>query len=255
MSPIAILLSIIAMKDVDMKFMRVGFVPPHADWMAKSHHHQDFNELIIPIHGRLHLAYDDARVIAGANDVLLYPKHCWHEEKADPNDPVELVFLSFSGEMDAAIRIFHDHSGKIRLLAQWLFKARKNSLLCESYFSAIMEEIQLLAVGNISEDIATRARSTMSAHISDPITLDQLADATGMSKFHFIRTYKKLTGVTPLHDYRRLRAEEAANLLATTYIPIKAIGPMTGFANEYHFSRVFKTFYGIPPATFRRQKQ
>jgi len=94
----------------------------------------------------------------------------------------------------------------------------------------------------------------MIQHISDPLSIEHIADQMNMSKYHFIRTYKKMTGATPGEDFRKIRIEEAANLIGATDLPLKEISEITGFANEYHFNRVFKKVMGVPPGEYREKK-
>jgi transcriptional regulator GlxA family with amidase domain len=75
-----------------------------------------------------------------------------------------------------------------------------------------------------------------------------------MSKFHFSRRYRQLTGLTPMEDLRQLRLEAARDLLLTTDLPLKAIAPRTGLGDEYHLSRLFRRAFGIAPGELRRHR-
>lgn len=240
-----------------MKFLGGGRVPPVPGWMMKWHRHDDRNEMIVLVQGRLHLAYEkDKKLIAKAGDVLLYPRGCCHEETSDEKNPVEIQFIAFVGEMGDTICLTYDHDGKIRLLMKWLIEVNqhgKNAALQKAYFTAIMEEYRLLSLPSEEDALIRNVRSFMRSHLSAPLILEDIAKHVGMSKYHFARKYKGLCGVSPVKDFRRLRIEEVGNLLLSTNLPLKAIAPMTGFADEYHLGRVFKETENMSPGAFRKK--
>ena len=237
------------------KILGVGHLPPNPGWRMKAHSHKDNNELIIPIDGKLHLRSDELTAIAGPGNILIYPAGRTHEEMSDIEEPVNLLFMSFYGSAGSQIRVIKDSEHQVRRLGQYLIKARQRGAepeLVTKYAEVILEECFALEAEG-TEQLVSETRSFMRRNLKEPLTVQDMADNAHMSKYHFIRTYRKLTGTTPQADFRRLRIEEAAHLLETTALPIKAVAPMAGFTNEYHFSRVFKKVIGIPPGKYRNQ--
>jgi len=83
------------------------------------------------------------------------------------------------------------------------------------------------------------------------LTLQQLADAIGLSRFHFARTFKDTTG-TSAHEYVTMqRVERAKVLLQRTRQPLSDIAALCGFADQSHFTRVFGQRVGVTPGKFR----
>jgi transcriptional regulator GlxA family with amidase domain len=82
--------------------------------------------------------------------------------------------------------------------------------------------------------------------------LDDLARKAGMSKYHFVRLYKKLSGRTPMNDVRMIRVEAARDLIITTDLPLKTIATRVGLGNEYYLCRVFRQAFKVPPGYFRK---
>jgi transcriptional regulator GlxA family with amidase domain len=72
-----------------------------------------------------------------------------------------------------------------------------------------------------------------------------------MSKFHFIRSYRQATGLTPMDHVRRLRVDHALSLLLTTDLPQKQIAGHAGFANPHHMARYFRRYLDRTPTSFR----
>ncbi len=82
----------------------------------------------------------------------------------------------------------------------------------------------------------------------------ELAKLVYMSENAFIRLFTTNVGVSPQHYLRNLRVEKACRMLHFTSDTIDEIAEKTGFANRYHFSRVFSQVIGACPAAFRDSK-
>ncbi len=87
----------------------------------------------------------------------------------------------------------------------------------------------------------------------DMITLDDIANASDLSKSHFSRMFKMEYGVTPMVYLNRYRVSVAKFLLATTAESIEIIAGKTGFSDTSYFCAVFKKFEGASPAQYRQR--
>ena len=106
--------------------------------------------------------------------------------------------------------------------------------------------------GGISDRRLKRVLQYMRDHLSEPLTLDRLAEEAGISKFHFARLFSERTGVAPHAHLVRLRLECAAHLLTTTDLRIGEIARHCGFASAPHFGAIFSRRFGKSPIAFRR---
>ncbi|MEA4862670.1 MAG: helix-turn-helix domain-containing protein [Victivallaceae bacterium] len=89
------------------------------------------------------------------------------------------------------------------------------------------------------------------AHIQDRISVDELAELAGCTRWHFSRRFKELSGYSP-HDYvLDLKMRKAVRLLQSTNAPVKEIAYSCGFDNPEYFSRVFYRIYHTFPREFR----
>jgi AraC family transcriptional regulator len=91
----------------------------------------------------------------------------------------------------------------------------------------------------------------ISAHISEPISLDSLAGITGFSSYYFHRIFTALVGETPADYVLRTRLELAQNYLVKTGRSITQIALESGFSNSAVFARAFRQRYGITPSQYR----
>jgi AraC family transcriptional regulator len=93
------------------------------------------------------------------------------------------------------------------------------------------------------------------AHISEAISLADLATAAGLSRTHFAAQFRLATGCRP-HDFILLqRIEAAKRLLLETSRELVDIALTVGFQAQAHFSTVFKRFVGETPARWRRTQR
>ena len=89
------------------------------------------------------------------------------------------------------------------------------------------------------------------ANISREISVDDLAEAAGYSKFHFSRLFRKSCGMPPASFLRDLRLKTAIRLLQMERMTVKEISAKCGFSDESYFCKLFKRSYGTTPEAFR----
>lgn len=94
--------------------------------------------------------------------------------------------------------------------------------------------------------------SYIGANIERRLTNDELASVAGMSTFHFIRAFRRETGLTP-HEYViRSRIGTAVFLLRTTRLSLSEVAYRCGFSTESAFANAFKSYTGATPLGCRR---
>jgi transcriptional regulator GlxA family with amidase domain len=120
----------------------------------------------------------------------------------------------------------------------------------EQRFACFLTECQRSAAARVP-GFVQRVRAHCAGHLAEPLSLAGLAQLVAMSPAHFGRRYRQATGVTPMADVRRQRAQAAHDLLLTTTLPLKAIAEQVGFCDAYHLSREIRRVYGRPPRALR----
>jgi AraC-like DNA-binding protein len=84
------------------------------------------------------------------------------------------------------------------------------------------------------------------------VTLDDLAEVAGLSKYHFLRQFSQVVGMTPGAYLRTLRLCHAARKLRTTDLPILEVALSVGFADHPSFSRAFARHMGMTPSEYQK---
>lgn len=93
-------------------------------------------------------------------------------------------------------------------------------------------------------------RSFVEDNLSGTISLTSLADAAGVSPFHFLRAFKQSQGVTPGRYVLERRIERAKQMLQDSKSSIGEVAVSVGFAHPSHFSRAFRRATGLAPSAF-----
>ncbi len=84
------------------------------------------------------------------------------------------------------------------------------------------------------------------------LDLQSIAAFACLSKYHLIRVFKDMTGVTPMHFLATTRVETAMNLLKHTRSPLKTVIKAVGYEDRSAFYRVFTNRFNIPPSGVER---
>lgn len=88
-------------------------------------------------------------------------------------------------------------------------------------------------------------------NLAGELKLDDIAEAVGISPFHFAREFKRATGLAPHQYVLHHRVERVKKLLAESNLPIIEIGFRTGFNNQSHLTRVFRKLTAMTPKAYR----
>jgi transcriptional regulator GlxA family with amidase domain len=143
----------------------------------------------------------------------------------------------------------------MRMLVLWMWTyfsshREQDRNLVRHLLPALLHEYQEQA-GSTAGDVLTRVQSYVQANLRKRLRLADLAGAAEMSPFHFAHIFKRRVGVTPMQYLRQARVEAAREQLLHSDLSLKTIARLTGFANPYHLSRVFKNVTGVPPSSLR----
>jgi AraC-like DNA-binding protein len=99
--------------------------------------------------------------------------------------------------------------------------------------------------------LSRRARATLEELVAEPPTIAELARQLGTSRFALMRRFAADFGITPYAFVLRLRVERARDRLAHG-AELQAVAHDLGFADQAHFTRIFKRIVGITPGEYAR---
>lgn len=216
----------------------------------RAHQHLHY-EMIVVMRGGMNVEIDGEIRSVGVGGIILYPENVRHCEYVGQYSELESFFLGFSSQNTpekVGLQV-QDSDSRIRMLCEWLYSQRDSHYACAdkwriSLVNMIQEEYLRLAEV-AGDDLVDEAKRFIRSNLGESFSLDDLAANAGVSKFHFIREYEKLSGVTPMADVRKMRLHQARDYIVSTDEPLKIIAERVGFVSGNHLSRLLKECFGV----------
>jgi AraC family transcriptional regulator of arabinose operon len=251
----------------DLYPLAAGFYPHAAGHHMRRRRHTN-NLIVYCADGHGQLSTDAGQWPVTAGDLLLLPAGTAHSYATAPDRPWSLYWVHYEGTLSDEYTRFLNLSQPLapigiqpRLIADFetLFALHNAGFAEREYVHAACQLKAMLT--NIARLIATRVRGTridldqiqqlMHLRIDRELDLQDLAQVANLSKFHFIRKFKQLTGHAPIQHFIHLKMQHACQLLDTTQEPVKRIANRVGYDDPHYFSRLFKRVIGVSPQQYR----
>lgn len=204
--------------------------------------------------------------------------------------PSTLVFRGSWEEHEAHVLNAHTSVFVLEIAPRWIDRLREESLTITStsqLSSAALTRLSIslnrefhktdaaaplaiegLAVELLAEAVrcpATRgrtiplwlrkARELIAEHFTASLSLTTVAAQVGIHPVHLATTFRRTYGLTIGEFVRRLRIEAACKQLAKRDLSLATIAVQAGFADQSHFSKIFKSHMGLTPAKYRKSIQ
>ncbi len=230
--------------------------------------------------GVLHSSDENGKVtvhrISEKNGFLIEPEYV-NLYYADKEEPWEYVWLEFGGLRAKECMELAGLSHKTPVY--FLSDAAYGKILMEEMMKIVMSQnassIELIGHlylfidklikysaskkqmqgGKLSEFYVREAVTFLEHNYYQNITVEDMARQCRLDRSYFGKIFKKVTGQSPQMFLIRYRMTKAAEALATGNDPIGAVGISVGYPNQLHFSRVFKSVYGISPREYRQKNK
>lgn len=93
------------------------------------------------------------------------------------------------------------------------------------------------------------------SHINDKLTIEELCHQAGLSKYYFVRQFKKTTGYTPIEFINVTRCENSKKYLNKGELSLSEIAEKCGFESTAYFIKTFKKYNGETPGKILRKAQ
>lgn len=106
--------------------------------------------------------------------------------------------------------------------------------------------------GRLSERQFRRVFDFIAEHLHENFGVTELADVAGLTRFHFSRAFKNVTGRSPYSYVLAYRVEQSIPLLEDPRLSLEAVARAVGFHSVVQFSRAFRELKGLSPAAYRR---
>lgn len=192
-----------------------------------------------------------------------------------PSDSKEWEFVHITLFGSEAIRYFEkitDDVGHILKLGTYdtpithifdvLSKVNNNQLndayttsaLAYTFLMELQRFILNIANNNTLPDPIKKAIVYINESYSDQLTLDDIVEISGLSKYHFTRLFHATIHSTPIQYLTKVRINKSIELLKNEALTIENIAVQVGFSNGNYFNKVFRSALGMSPGKYRKNK-
>ncbi|MFC0695552.1 AraC family transcriptional regulator [Paraburkholderia humisilvae] len=105
--------------------------------------------------------------------------------------------------------------------------------------------------GGLAVATRRRLRDYIDTHLTQALTLGELAGVANLSEYHLSRMFRVSFGLPPHAWVAQQRVERARELLRSTGLPLADVAAQCGYANASHFSHRFREAVGVAPIIYR----
>ena len=254
-----------------------GAMEESVDW-----HYHTFHKIIEFLGGESGYGVEGKQYLLQPGDLVLVPQGCIHRPEAEPNAPYERRILYLSPEFlrraggscdlaacfDRAREEFRfvvhsaDGTGRAQLAA--LEHAEREDafgreLLAQSLLFQFLIGLNRAMAGNALQYAKPAAYDQkieailryLSAHLTEPVSIDDLAARFFVSKYHMMRQFRAQTGYT-IHGYLTGKRLMRARAMIAAGTPVLQASEESGFGDYSAFLRAYRKQFGAAPNQEKR---
>lgn len=247
-------------------------------------HRHEFTELIIIYDGKgQHITGENKPVELCGGNVLIIPKGVYHQYLDENLSLLNIIFendllplplldiysipyfnMVFKGNPEI-FRITEDELKEVLSLAEKLeIELAEKKPGCQFAATALFMQIVIFLARAIAGKVElaysphigiSRTIEYMHKHFTKKISIEELAENTGMSMSSLLRHFKRINGTSPKEYLLLLRINYACELLDTTNMSIDEIAFKAGFNDSNYFSREFRKITDRTPSKYRAERR
>lgn len=250
----------------------VGFFPSAEFHYRERESGVDEFILILCTKGKGCVKFNNKTFSLSKNDLIIIPNKTPHIYYSETENPWDILWVHFKGSYTNYFFKDYNFNNKIQCsiddfrIINILFSEILNSLekgLTENnlvYSSQILSHLLSLIILKNTDTISNANSKSkyideavffMKNNLNKFLSLDDIANAIGLSRSHTSLIFKDETGYSPIDFFTHLKIQTSCTILKYSNTPIKEISLNLGYEDQYYFSRVFKKIIGISPLQYR----
>ncbi|MBN2161409.1 MAG: helix-turn-helix transcriptional regulator [Pontiellaceae bacterium] len=174
----------------------------------------------------------------------------------------ELIELLRSTRLGLGLPLFTSHPFRVRSILENLIAAGNTQSRHRNIQCALLLRLLIVTVDDTATDNASasslawqtylRCRQHIERNFLQIESVQDAARQCHIERAYLARIFKRFAEEPPSQLIARLKMNRAAELLGNRALLVKEVSEAVGYNDPYHFSRVFKRVYGIPPETVTR---
>ena len=264
--------------------LRAEITEPAEDW-------HPFPEIFYLSKGRIHLLINKADYFLIGGQMIIYAPDFHHKLAKSPDVETEACVISIgakskilpalynriitlSEEQKRMLLTIIDEGGEcfrprnpddgfqgmmlddnIEEHTLWRLKKQIEFFLIDVYKTHVKETEHLVKKETNRDREFTRAVQFLHAHLSEVLTLEQIAKECSMSISKLKQLFREKAGCGPINYLIELRIEKAKQLIHTSEMNVSEIAAALGFSSPHYFSRQFKKITGMSPREYAQKEE
>ena len=232
------------------------------DW--ENHFHGNF-ELIYTLVGKTEVTVNGKTTILKKGELILVPPYTVHALHADTENKTWVGVFS-----EDYVENFAAKNKKVRFLSFSCEKDVENFLLTHLFYQGAPERYMLIACLNMvcdqclryaetddtkqSSSFAEAVVSYVSEHLSEEISLEEMANKLGYEYHYFSALFHENFAMHFKSFIHLFRFEKACRLIDEGKNDMTRIADLCGFGSVRNFNRVFKNLSGVTPVAYKKRK-
>lgn len=252
---------------------------------SKTHVH-DHPELSIILSGEAHYQINGQSYILNAGQMVLFKTGTPHSviiPKQSNYYDLHIGVSHILGSLGENINLlsegfliinFTDYKNNVYELCKTLsYESSHRKQDCKLMLQALTLQLFVLITRELNTTFSPKAEPTANLGYPDKhkvvefiihyinenymneISLEMFAKDMYLSQVYISKLFKEETGRSPIHFLIQKRLSKAKELLETENLPIKVVSSKVGYEDAYHFSKLFKKYYGYPPSEIKIKAQ
>ena len=243
-------------------------------------HYHDAYEIYFQTAGKRYLFFDNICHVFESGDVAILKPFDIHYGESQDSGFYERYVINFKEDIfskilseeerymlgkkicSCLIHLSEEQASKLKsYIAAIEEYSQKSGFLAEKLLASSVLQMLMFLISFIDQNWNLEKATMMpivevlkyiDRNYQEAITLDKMAKIAHMSKYHFCRTFRSVTGETAVHYLKTVRLTRAHNLLIHTTEQLDEIARKSGFPTYVNLARTFKRVYGISPRNFRK---
>lgn len=238
----------------------------------------DDHEIVLILEGKGSFSVEEKEYSVRPGMLFYFYPNLVHSGKTRLDPPMHFLAVHFSfasvsyddhhWEMDASpcklpldpVNQLH-HYQKMQqtlglLYKTWLEKRKgfkwQQKILFQQFLYEVLHDLNNPPMNYANFNRIEIALNYIKDHYTEQISILQLCSVVNLSRGHFSKIFKNVTGKTPIEYINQVRIEHAKDLLTSTTLHIKDLAQQIGFSDEFYFTRVFKQYEGCSPSEYRQ---
>ena len=249
-------------------------------------HLHDHPELSIILNGEAIYTIKDKTYIVRKGELILFNSNVPHGVHLSPQTQYTDLHIGYS-KITESIMDYFDQTGNDFIILKLSSEKRYFYTLCEELLQeyhirkkdcrimihAIATQLLVLIYRELVKEGVTHSEHLchmgypdkhkvvdfithyINENYMNEISLDMFAKDMYLSQVYISKIFKEETGSSPINYLIKTRLSKAKALLEEEDLPIKVVSGQVGYQDAYHFSKLFKKYYGYAPSALKSSKK